>query len=57
MICARLYNKNLSETAYFLPARTKYSHTVIQTNLPSHTVVPSDRALWAESNKQNPDRK
>lgn len=47
----------ISETAHFLLTRTKYSHTFIQTNLPGHTVVPSDRAFWAESNKQYPDRK
>jgi len=43
--------------AHFLPARTKQSHTLTQTKLPGHTVVPSDRVLWEESSKQNPDGK
>lgn len=47
----------VSGTARFLPTRTKQPHTLIQTKLPGYTVVPSDRALWEEGNKQNPDRK
>lgn len=47
----------VSVTAHFLPNIKKIFTYFIQTNLPGHTVVPSDRTLWAESNKQNPDRK
>lgn len=39
---ARVQNINLNQTAHFLLTRTQYPHASIQTNLPGHTVVPSD---------------
>lgn len=40
MVCAGLYNKN-PNIQYRSPqsAKTKYSHTFIQTNLPSHVIL------------------
>lgn len=52
MLYARFYYKNLSFSASLPTNQDKiFSHTFIQTNLPGPSVVPSDRAFWAENNK------